>query len=490
MDTRRWSITIAISFMLTTPAAAWLSLSRGTAGAPGEYLMRWSGGARGAALGLAQTALSGQQNLFYANPASLADLWWQEGSFSFAPMFGQGQFATVGYAVPFGKRYAFGAGVVRMGSGDAEKTNQLGESMGSFSNQETALIITYAAKITDKIHVGANGKVLTQEMDTLSEKGMGADAGIIYYFAPAHRWAASLINVIEPQLGTDRVLLTPRFGTFHELFLKGLFCSFDVVLNNSSTASSSSNWYGGLEYQWPAWFRWRLGANEKQGSAGFGIATRQFDIDYALIAHPLDVVHMLTLNIRYGFETTQAEEKIAREWETLRRESQDEKAAIDKEQGRLRFERQRLEKEKRISIKLIRARQEFEDKKFDSAQKILTDILTEEPMDSDASQLLAEIKARLDAANIIKRMDYAQLAYKKGDYAETLRNVNYILENQPDHVDARVLGYLAQAQMYLNEKKYKDAKGELIELLKMSPSNIEATQLLKRVQTIIEIYGE
>lgn len=490
MKARVLFIMIALSCSLNVPANAWLSLSKGTAGSPGEYLTRWSGGARGAALGMAQTALSGEENLFYANPASLADMVWQEGSMSFAPMFGQGQFTTLGYAVPFGSRYVVGAGMVRMGSGDAEKTNQLGENMGTFSNQETALVMTCALKLSEKVRLGLNAKLLTQEMDTLSEKGYGADAGIMYAPDPRHRWAASLINIVEPQLGTDRVLMTPRLGTCHEMFIKRLYGSLDIVLNNASNASSSSNWFAGVEYQWPGWCFWRLGANEKQGSAGFGVATRQFDIDYALIWHPLDVVHMLTLNIRYGFEVTRAEEKVARDWDTMRREAEDEKAAIEKEQGRLRFERERLEKEKRLTVKIIRARQEFEDKKYDGAQKILAEILKEEPLDSEATQLLAEIKGRLDAANIIKRMGYAQKAYKQGEFAETLRHVNYILENQPDHVDARVLGYLAQAQTYLNEKKYKDAKGELIELLKMSPSNTEAMQLLKRVQTVIDIYGE
>jgi len=60
---------------------------------------------------------------------------------------------------------------------------------------------------------------------------------------------------------------------------------------------------------------------------------------------------------------------------------------------------------------------------------------------------------------------------------------------QPDNLEARVLDFLVNAQLYLSNKQYNEAKGELIEVLKIEPNNSEASQLLKRIQNIIDIYG-
>ncbi len=53
-----------------------------------------------------------------------------------------------------------------------------------------------------------------------------------------------------------------------------------------------------------------------------------------------------------------------------------------------------------------------------------------------------------------------------------------------------ILRHLISAQHFLGDKKYNDAKTELMGILKLDPGHTEATELLKRVQTVIEVQHE
>jgi hypothetical protein len=49
---------------------------------------------------------------------------------------------------------------------------------------------------------------------------------------------------------------------------------------------------------------------------------------------------------------------------------------------------------------------------------------------------------------------------------------------------------MAQAQTHIGEKKYREARGELIEVIQRDPENKEAGQLFKRLQTVLEMSDE
>jgi len=457
-------------------------------GQPGEYLSELSGGARGLALGLAQVSLDGQANLIYSNPAAIAGLYWKETSFNFLPLFEQSQFASLSFACPVAPGSALGVSLVRLTSGDAEKTNALGEMTGSFSDQETAVIVGAGTKISKELSCGINIKMLSQDIDTISEKGMGVDLGLIYHYAPGHTWGLSLLNAVQPVLGPDRFPLTARAGFSHVLFTNFTWHG-DLEALNVFKSEYVSRWYTGFEFNKPDWFFWRLGANEQQLSAGFGIVTRQIDIDYAFVYHPLASLQSISLNLRYGYPATEAEIRAVEKINELNKAKADYAETIRKQDENIRFERERLKLDKILAVKFIEARRAFEEKKYELSLKKLQEILKIDPVYEEAKTLSEEIRARLSSDNMSRRIEYARQAYKNGSFGEAKEHVNFILEQQPDNQEARVLGYLANAQIFLAGKSYKEAKGELIEVMKIDPNNIEASGLLKRVQNIIDLYG-
>lgn len=482
-------ISTIIILLSSSSAQAWFS--SGDGGYAGEYLTSFSGSSRGLGIGLAQTALGGESSMLYSNPASMASLWWQEISFTVTPLFNQGQFTNISYGYPFDDTNAAGITFLRLTSGDAEKTNELGETIGTFSDQETAITIGYGRKISDSLHSGCSLKIISQEIDTISVKALGMDAGLIYRTAPNHAWGLSLINLLPPQLGADSYPLVARAGFCRGLFSEKLSLTMDVHFINLLTAGPlAMRWFSGLEYFWSPWLEWRIGLNQKQASIGFGISTHQIDFDYAFIYHPLDVIHSITLNLRYGFLPTEAEKRIRRDWDDLKKEKDEYKLEKEKELRRLRFEVEQLKIKTKLSIKFVNARKEFDEKKYSAAQLTLESILKDDPAHEEAQQLLSEIKSRMNTETIVRRIKDARSNYMQGKFADALLDANYILELQPDNIETRTLAYLCQAQIYISEKKYKEAKGELIEVLKIDPNNRQSSELLKRIQTVIDISAE
>ena len=474
------------TYYLPLTVSGWLSTP--SYGYPGEYLVSLSGGAKGMGMGFAQTSIDGQSNLMYSNPASLASLWWQEASISVTPLFFQSQFIFMSYGYPVNEKHSLGFGMARLTSGDAEKTNEFGETLGSFSDQQSTLYLNYSRKQLKNLYLGANLKFVSQDIDNFSAKGFGLDAGLIYYAVPTQSWAVNFLNLIPPRLGPDTFPMIMKLGFCRNLFYRKL--SWATDLNFVLASKSPSYWNTGVEYNYTEWFKARFGLNNKQVAAGFGISTRQIDFDYAFAYHPLDFLHSLTINIRYGLLPTSAESKIAQDLDNLAREKKEHESAMKKEADIISFERERLKKETRLATAFMDARIAYETKDYRKSKNILKDILEQDQGHTDARRLMSEINNILDDTVIQRKLYDAKILYQRGLFTEAVKNINYILELQPDHQEARILGFQTNAQLYLIDRKYNDAKGELIEILKINPNNLEATQLLKRVQTIMDIQGE
>ena len=172
-----------------------------------------------------------------------------------------------------------------------------------------------------------------------------------------------LQNVVAPVLGPDRFPLTISGGFSHTIFndftWNGQVSALNIVDNRAVCS-----WYSGFEYNRPDWFFWRLGVNEQQFSAGFGIGTKQIDIDYAFVYHPLGTLNSISVNIRYGYPTTDAELRAAQKMREIKNEKEEYLETYRKEKENIKFERERLEKEKKTAIMFIDARKVFEDKKY------------------------------------------------------------------------------------------------------------------------------
>jgi len=86
------------------------------------------------------------------------------------PLFEGSQLTNVSYGYPLFKNHVLGFSLTTLSSADGEKTDDLGRTLGSFSDKETAMMATYATKLTPNLHFGINAKFVTQEIDTFYAK--------------------------------------------------------------------------------------------------------------------------------------------------------------------------------------------------------------------------------------------------------------------------------------------------------------------------------
>ena len=132
-------------------------------GFPGEWLTAFSAGARDAGLGNASTALTGGAAA-YANPAGIAGNRSGEAVMMVAPLLFSGQYQAVSVSHPISDHDSLSASFLRLGSGSADKTDALGQSIGSFNEQNYAFLLSYGLLAAGGISAGATLKTVRQSM--------------------------------------------------------------------------------------------------------------------------------------------------------------------------------------------------------------------------------------------------------------------------------------------------------------------------------------
>jgi Uncharacterised protein family (UPF0164) len=132
-------------------------------------------------------------SLALANPATLSEK--THNRLSFAHNF---HFADINNgSVSYGRRLAkWGLnthlGIQYINYGDFVRSNEFGNTDGTFSARETAIVIGASKRIADRISVGANFKNVFSGLEQYSSYGIGADLGLIYY-NDSSRFVATLL---------------------------------------------------------------------------------------------------------------------------------------------------------------------------------------------------------------------------------------------------------------------------------------------------------
>ena len=152
--------------------------------------------------------------------------------------------------------------------------------------------------------------------------------------------------------------------------------------------------------------------------------------------------------------------------------------------------------------KLKEAENAIKNGDYDKAQKILNELLKDNPGDSDAKNLLKQVqdeksKSEAERKNKLKE---AEDAIKNGDYAKAEKILNELLKNNPNDSDAKKLldqskdakakadaekakqEKLARAQKLIDEGKFDEAEKLLNEVLKDNPNDAKAKELLGKTK--------
>ncbi|HET7226875.1 MAG TPA: PorV/PorQ family protein [Candidatus Eisenbacteria bacterium] len=313
LEMNRAARSLAATGMLLSAAlalsAAGPARAADTAGAPGEWLTQYST-ARVLGMGGAYVATPGDALGALWNPAGLTMLDQNEVQFENAQLFEDTSINGFSLAVPGSWLPSFGLTMVSLHSKDFQRTDEMNNPLGTFSEGETAYLLTLSRAMTPRFAIGANMRLVQQTVESASGSGFGMDLGAVANLPHNLRAGVSLSNLSGPTL-----TLRDTKETFPMQARGGLSMSlFDgrgtVALQVDHSTGLGTQVHAGTEYWLFPMFGMRAGYADGRGSGGFSYRFGPaYTLDYAASDEALGVTQRIGINYRFGgfFASSKAE---------------------------------------------------------------------------------------------------------------------------------------------------------------------------------------
>jgi len=278
----------------------------------GEFLNLGAGG-RGLGMGGAYTALARDVSAAYWNPAGLVNIEYPQIMLMHAQQFeGVVKYDFGSFGMPFGPHRSLGLSLIRLGVDDIKRTaldnpgEKLGPTnrpkvIGTFSDAEYALFLTYAVRRTNALSFGANIKILHKALGDNSAWGLGFDLAALFNPIGNLQVGLNLQDITSTILAWDtgrRELIFPmlKAGLAYPMgfpMIGGYMApalDFEIRFEGRDFASQlavgpvSLDSHLGWEYQREA-FAFRVGSDVGNLAVGAGINLPKLQIDYAFLSH-------------------------------------------------------------------------------------------------------------------------------------------------------------------------------------------------------------
>ena len=271
-------------------------------GAPGSWLMSYAG-ARTLGLGGAFVASADDALGVLWNPAGLQWLDQNQVMLENVQLFEDTSINSLSFAVPSSWLPSMGLTMVSLRSGQFERTNELNNPLGTFSEGETAYLLSMAKGFSSRFTVGTSLKLVNQSVEDFSGGGFGIDLGGIYQVTPSLRVGASVLNLGGPSI-------TLRDGGEAETYPMEIRGGASLAVMNGrgriaievdQADGPGARMHGGAEYWIQPGIALRFGYSEDRATGGFGYRFGpQYQFDYAVADHALGLTHRVGFSYRFG----------------------------------------------------------------------------------------------------------------------------------------------------------------------------------------------
>jgi len=310
----------------TALAAGLLSISAGSGACAQETtafaFLRNDVGARPAALAGSVQAVTNDPVMLFYNPASLGTLASPGGSAGF---FKHLLDINAGYAV-YGQEIAgvghVGAGVIYTNYGSFDRTDDLGNTVGSFSASDIAFSAVYSNSLEENLFYGGGVKFIYSSIAGYHATALAADAGILYRLPASRLTLGASLRNIGRETGTyagvnEPLPLDLAFGA--SVVPRGLPLLLNVDFHrlNENPGEFIERFRAftvGGEFTLSRVFQVRFGYNNQARkdlqtgtssglagfSAGIGITVSQTVVDYALSSlGPIGNLHRISVGMNF-----------------------------------------------------------------------------------------------------------------------------------------------------------------------------------------------
>ncbi len=202
---KRHTEAMKITFHRNIFAAATLTLFvgsgvRASVGTEGASFLDIPVGAGPAAMGSAYTALATNAYAPTWNPGAMGFVTGNEMAFQHLSYLEGIHYEYLSFVHPLAKgrdsvvKHSLGLSAQYLGSGDIAGTDTNGNSIGDFSSHYGAYNLAWGMTLSDKLGVGATGKIINAKIDDVSANAYAVDLGTLYKVTEKVQAGATLTN--------------------------------------------------------------------------------------------------------------------------------------------------------------------------------------------------------------------------------------------------------------------------------------------------------
>jgi hypothetical protein len=142
--------------------------------------LRNDAGARAAALGGSFLTVANDPNTIFYNPAGLSTLEKPMGSAGFFKNLLDVNSGYLSYGQSYEDWGYFGAGVTYTNYGTFDRTDELGNVLGTFSANDLSVAVGYSSTFEENLHYGAALKLIYSSLAGYTSTAVAGDLGILY----------------------------------------------------------------------------------------------------------------------------------------------------------------------------------------------------------------------------------------------------------------------------------------------------------------------
>jgi tetratricopeptide (TPR) repeat protein len=274
-------------------------------GQPGAFLEA-SANARPLAMGGAHTAIAEDATAPFWNASGLAQIQRYDMVAYFSRLGADANIGSGAFALPTRGLGTFGVNMVALRSGSFDRRDGQNRDLGEFENNASALMLSQAGNFGTRWSLGYTLKAVRQDIAGFSDTGYGADLGVM--MRPGALWQVGLAlqNLIQPSLklkdDAEKLPTEIRLGgRFEPRKRLTLAADFGFVENRAAELSLGTEW----RVSDP--LALRIGANDREITAGVGVTAGDLGVDYAFGVPHASVVrteigssHRLSFHLRFG----------------------------------------------------------------------------------------------------------------------------------------------------------------------------------------------
>jgi hypothetical protein len=277
------------------------------AGTSGLSFLKVGMGARPVGMGEAFTAISGDINSIYWNPAGLARIegidltfmhnrWFQEIS---------SNYLAAAFKI---KKNIIGVGLALNRVPDIEvRDKPTAEPVGTFDAEDLVLTLGYAKSFGAKLDLGISVKGLYQKIYTYETSGLGFDIGGVYVLNDKLQFGTAILNLGPKMKFKEEKFSLPlvyRLGAAYKTSERQLNGDILLGLDLIKPRDSDLKLHSGIEYNYDKILSLRIGYqsgyDDKSFSFGMGLGYERYGIDYAFVPFSSDLgnTHRISLEIK------------------------------------------------------------------------------------------------------------------------------------------------------------------------------------------------